>query len=371
MIRFTWCRWYRDYLETRQFPSQAGEALIILFKSLVKHYPAEYFSPDFERFERGGVTEERYYWFREGRMGEAAQSVVAEACIGWMRSDRFYKSFCDGAWSDWQVHCYLRQVLSQEIRKASKCQQSSAWWWMHRLMKQTANRFLQVIHPTKMLYTPISWLETESPPEKDSEQIARELDSLPRWHGEVPQKLRSDALWSKIVRPAFECVRCPILHKDLVNHALRVLEISPKHPIALDEDDRPSEDDRHQHRGQSSSLGSVVEIEVTDWIQSLLSQMGIEHLLVIKLHTCDDLTFRETALQMGQLLSRRVPTATAEYRYKQASQLFQRPLAKGGRSIAQGLPTSDIDQEIFCQIICAEVHARLNQVERRHHANPR
>jgi hypothetical protein len=366
LAKFTWCNWYREYLETGQFPNQAGEALIIIFKSLVKtHYPAKYFSPDLERFERGGVFEEHYYWFRDGCMGEAAQGVVAETAIAWLRSEEFYRTFRGGTWTDWQVHGYLRKILSHEIRRASRRQQSSAWWWMYRLMQGTAAKYLQCVNTTRNLYVPISWIRTGVPSEKDIEQLGREIDALPRWAGEVPQRLRMDVLWRRILQPMFEHVQSPISIKELVTHALRILEISPTNPLALAEEEEESTDTGRSQQRESPSLSdSIIEVEVADWIECSLSQMEIEHLLVIKLHTCDDLTFREAAHQMGRLLSRRIPPQTAEYRYQQACRFFHRPLDKSSRSIIPGLPTSEIDQQIFCQILCAEVHARLGEAER-------
>ncbi len=375
-LTWQWRLWYSQYLKPPeegggQFPHEAGEEFIILFKALIKHYPAQYYSSDLVRVERGGVYEEFYTWFDEkGKLGEAAQEVIVNTIKAWLRSERFRKeNFKPEEWTDKQIHFYVRRVMEREIKRIRHKRSPTAWWWMYGLMEKVAKRDLQCINQFKQLYVPEKWGKTGIPDEKHFHELEAALDSVPRWRGEIPERLGIDVLYTQVVRRMFDQVEAPIPLGDLVTHALRIFGISPSHPAPLEWGEQSLEDKHERTKGgtihekdlaDSSGESNIATVELDEWVQIAISYLTAQHLLVIYLRACKGLEPEKVARLVRQILEiRRFRKTTVENRLKQAGHLFRRGLGRGTKFVLPGLPTTPIDQEAFFERLCSRVNLKL------------
>lgn len=369
-IKWRWRDWYTRYFKGEKFPNEAGEGFVVLFKSLIKSYPANYFSPDLVRVERRGVIEEFYVWFdEEGNLGDGAQKVILNTLTAWIKSKKFLKEFEGKQWTDKQIHFYVRRIMEREIRRIRHERTPTAWWWMYNLMQRVATQYLHCVNQFRKLYVPATWLKAQVPKEKHFEQLEAELNSLPRWQGEMPKRLEVEVLYHHVIEKMFDHVKAPIPLGVLVTHALKIFVISPNHPILLEWEERNGVEGEGEKRGRPpheedltdpQAEWDTVSVTVADWLEKALGALTVQHLLVIKFRTCDALTLVKVARLVREILAvRRFGKSTAANHYEKAARLFRRPLEKGTRIIPPGFPTSKVEQEVFCKLLCILVHERL------------
>lgn len=102
-ISWNWGAWWKHRVKTGSFPDEMGVPLIILFKTVCRSYPAEYFSAEDSWFDD------------EGYPLDSAQEVMLATISALVRSEHNFVK-----WNDRQLHFYIRVIIKNEIRKKKK-----------------------------------------------------------------------------------------------------------------------------------------------------------------------------------------------------------------------------------------------------------
>lgn len=336
-----WREWYAIYLQEGRFPDAFGIALTELFNSIRRLYPDEKYGP-----WQGPDGEER--------INELLCRVL-EAIVRSSKLDDHIR----GGWNDRQIYGYFRRVMENEIRKM-RAERFPAWFWMMDRLRGLEGSFLVIGDRRRQFYIPAAWINGEQYECLDDAELEARLGNIPPISRALSKHI-SDSAIIEIVETAFRSAGSAIPLDKLVRHTLRVLGIGDLSLVPLEQQLEGEDSSYVKEEKAEKGADPTLVLELKEWLRSILSSLNVDHLLVLKCHVCEGLSFQETARRVSAILNReRFGLETARQRYLEVVRLLgSTPSRKYDKGF---LPSTEDEENAFRHLLSEAVEKRLNMV---------
>src|SRR2546427_7288823 len=159
-----WGSWFGEYYETGDFPRAFGNALVALFNSVKRRYPATFYGP----------------WEED-----TAQDVLLKTVEAIIHCETLRKNYKD--WNDRQLYGYLKRIIEDKIREQRR-RNHPAWFKMLDRIRKIVKTKLTVINQGKQTCVLRAWDSFDENWEGEQSLEARLLN-VPVISEQIPQNV--------------------------------------------------------------------------------------------------------------------------------------------------------------------------------------